>query len=57
VRFQDLFFAFSEGVDLGRLAAPAAFGAASHFGQISGSGFEDIGIRSGMAKLVIMLDY
>ena len=44
VRFQDLFLAFPQSIDLGRLAVPAAFRAARKFDEISGSGFEDIGI-------------
>ena len=45
VGFQDLFLAFSQGLDLGRFAVPAAFRAARKFDQISGSGFENIRIR------------
>ena len=45
VRFQDLFFAFSRGLDLGRFTVPAAFRAARKFDEISGSGFENVGIR------------
>ena len=40
VRFQDLFLAFPQSIDLGRLTVAAAFRAARKFDQISGSGFE-----------------
>jgi hypothetical protein len=50
VRFQDFVFAFPQGIDLGRFAVPAAFGVAGHLGQISGSGFEEVGIRVSQCK-------
>jgi hypothetical protein len=45
VRFQDLFLAFPQGINLGRLTVTAVFGAARNLDQISSSGFENIGIR------------
>ena len=45
MRFQDLVLAFPQSVDLGRFAVPAAFRAARELDQISGSGFENVGIK------------
>ena len=44
VRFEDLFLAFSQGIDLGRFPVPASFRAARDLDQISAGGFEKIGI-------------
>jgi hypothetical protein len=44
VRFQDLFFILSQGVDLGLLTITAAFRAARDLKKILGSGFEMIRI-------------
>ena len=44
VGFQNLFLAFPQGIDFRRFAVPAAFRTASNLDQISGSGFEDVGI-------------
>ena len=37
-RFKDLFLAFPQGIDLGRLAVAGAFGAARNLEQVSGGG-------------------
>jgi hypothetical protein len=50
VGFQDLFLAFSQGLDLGRFAVPAAFRPARNLDQISGRGFENVGIRISKCK-------
>jgi hypothetical protein len=57
VRFQDLVLATSQRVDLGRFAVPAAFRAPREFDQISGSGFENVGIRVSQCKSPIVSIY
>ena len=45
VGLEDLLLAFSQRLDLGGFAEPAAFRAAGNLNKISGSGFEEIRIR------------